>query len=99
MFTIIARLSALRELVLSDSQSDRVGNDVKTCTGALQRALEIPEVLCLVFNMNLSDSDLVTCARVCRLWGIWALDFLWGTRPPPKCTPDSRTRDRKDWLC
>ncbi|KAG8892724.1 hypothetical protein FRC00_011647, partial [Tulasnella sp. 408] len=83
MFTIIVHLPALRELVLSYSQSERVGNDFETCTGTMQRALEIPEILRLVFNMNLSGPDLVTCARVCRLWGIWALDLLWGTRPVP----------------
>ncbi|KAG8957921.1 hypothetical protein FRC00_003290 [Tulasnella sp. 408] len=49
----------------------------------MHRALKVPEILNLIFKDNFSDRDLVRCALVCRLWGIWTLDLLWGTRPIP----------------
>lgn len=42
-------------------------------------ALEVPEILCLIFKCSISEHDLFSCIRVCRLWSIWALDVLWRT--------------------
>lgn len=43
----------------------------------MHRALEVSDILYLVFKCDLSESDLFRCALVCRLWGLWASDFLW----------------------
>lgn len=46
-------------------------------------ALEVPEILCLIFKCGISEHDLFNCARVCRVWGIWAVDVLWRACPVP----------------
>ncbi|KIO28071.1 hypothetical protein M407DRAFT_22702 [Tulasnella calospora MUT 4182] len=46
-------------------------------------ALEVPEILCLIFRSHLGKHHLFSCSVVCRLWGIWASDILWRTAPVP----------------
>lgn len=46
-------------------------------------ALEVPEILCLISKHEITERDLFNCARVCHVWGIWAVDVLWRTRRVP----------------
>ncbi|KAG9049750.1 hypothetical protein FS837_009284 [Tulasnella sp. UAMH 9824] len=49
----------------------------------MHQTLEVPEILFLVFKCDLSEQDLLSCALVCRLWGLWAPDVLWRTHRVP----------------
>ncbi|KAG8975716.1 hypothetical protein FRC05_005234 [Tulasnella sp. 425] len=49
----------------------------------MHSALQLSEIIYLIFKRNLSKHDLFNCALVCRLWGIWASDVLWRTCPVP----------------
>ncbi|KAG9049749.1 hypothetical protein FS837_009283 [Tulasnella sp. UAMH 9824] len=80
---VYVRISALLELRLPDLHSHGFGKDTEIRTGTVHRTLGVPEILNLIFKSDLSGRDLVRCALVCRLWGIWALEELWGTRPVP----------------
>ncbi|KAG8987248.1 hypothetical protein FRB90_003513 [Tulasnella sp. 427] len=46
-------------------------------------ALEVQEILSLVFMCNLAEAELYRCSLVCRLWAVWASDVLWSSKPVP----------------